>query len=102
MNDYKQWTAAFRIKSLNLTNRARKQGFVDNPEKCRRCGTAYGKLHLHNEDYDVTTNVLSAVFSRTPPSITPEEREQVAAVLEPICWRCHRDHHRAHREAASA
>lgn len=54
MKDYKGWSGEFRSASLRLTNAAKKEGWIQDPKKCNRCGQEEGILHLHNEDYDVT------------------------------------------------
>jgi len=97
MRQYKKWSPEFRQKSLNLTNRAKTRGWIQEPKECRRCKQTEGILHLHNEDYDVTVNILTDVFARPRPVPTEEEKAQLAEVLEPICWRCHMIHHSEHR-----
>lgn len=93
MKHYKGWSGQFRSASLKYTNWAKKQGWIENPKKCNRCGQTEGILHLHNEDYDITYYTLKEVSERFPVSITKEEIEKVNSVLEPLCWRCHMMHH---------
>ena len=73
MKDYKGWSSNFRSASLKLTNRAKKEGWIQNPIKCNRCGQTEGILQLHNEDYDITFYTLEKVFNRSPLTITKEE-----------------------------
>lgn len=96
MRSYKKWSKEDRLKSLAITNNAKKLGLIQNPKKCNRCGQTQGILHLHNEDYDYTLNELPALIQRIN-ELTQEEREQIAKCLEPICWTCHMIHHSVHR-----
>lgn len=93
MHKYKKWSADFRRKSLNLTNRAKRRGWIPEPRVCRRCNQDEGIIHLHNEDYDVTLYTLQEVFERKPVEITEQELKDINLVLEPLCWRCHMIHH---------
>ena len=70
MKDYNGWSGEFRSASLRLTNAAKKEGWIQDPKKCNRCGQEEGILHLHNEDYDVTYYTLEKVFDRSPINIT--------------------------------
>jgi hypothetical protein len=97
MKSYKKWSAADRSRSLKLTKAARKYGWIQDPKKCNRCKQTEGIIHLHNENYDVTLNILEDVFSRFPVEITKAELDRVHAVLEPLCWRCHMMHHSTRR-----
>ena len=100
MNPYKQWSEAFRQKSLRLTNKARALGWLVVTSSCRFCGSQKG-IHFHNEDYDVTYNTLKEVFSRKPVVIHADELEAVRAVLIPVCRKCHLQIHKKEREEAA-
>jgi hypothetical protein len=101
MNNYKSWSGDFRKKSLKLTQRAQRLGWIPYPKKCNRCGQTQGIIHTHNEDYDVTYYTLQRAFDRFPISITPEELQKLNSVLEPLCWTCHMMHHSKHRNASA-
>jgi hypothetical protein len=101
MKNYKGWNADFRSASLRLTNKAKKHGWIQDPNVCNRCGQTEGILHLHNEDYDITYYTLKKVFDRLPITITDKEKEKVNSVLEELCWRCHMMHHSIWRNKQS-
>lgn len=61
MNDYKQWSATERQKSLALTNKAIANGEIPSPTKCNRCTATHKKMHYHNHDYSDHIKYLEAV-----------------------------------------
>ena len=97
---YKHWDKAYRNRSYEMVKKAEALGWIKPRCKCNRCPQTEGIIHLHCENYDVTTEVLTVALARKPkPSITPEEKEQINSndVLEVLCWRCHMMHHSANR-----
>lgn len=100
---YKKWSKEERNFSAALTKHAATLGWIKPKDCCERCGQTKGIIHLHNEDYDVTIRILQvAVIDRDPePYITDEEKAEMNAVLEVLCWRCHMIHHSKHRSPAA-
>lgn len=97
---YKKWTKEQRNKSYRLTKKAKALNWIKKPCKCEKCGQEKGIIHLHNENYDVTLEVLSVALKRRPqPYITEAEKQQVNAILFEWCWRCHMIHHCSHRNS---
>ena len=95
---YKKWSKEERAFSYNLTMAAAKLGWIKDRTACERCTQDRGIIHLHNEDYDVTLEVLQvALLDRDPPNISEDEKKRVNDALEVLCWRCHMIHHSAHR-----
>lgn len=92
MKSYKKWTAQERQKSLGFTNKAKRVGLIKQPTKCNRCGQTKGILHLHNEDYDYTLNILP-LYLNGERELDDKAREEIANCVEPICWTCHMIHH---------
>jgi hypothetical protein len=94
---YKKWSKEERNKSYQLTKKAQDAGWIDREYCCQRCGQSEGIIHLHNEDYGVTLEILTKVFKRARVLITKYERARINGVLEELCWRCHMVHHSEHR-----
>lgn len=96
MRKYKKWSPEERRKSLGYTNEAKKRGWIKQPSKCNRCGQKEGILHLHNDDYDWTLDVLPLYLDGTK-ELDDKGREDIATCCEEICWTCHMIHHSEHR-----
>ena len=96
MKSYKKWTKLQRLKSLQITNKAKQMGLIKKPKKCNRCGQTKGILHLHNEDYDWTLKELPK-YLNGEKEIDKKAREYIANCLEEICWICHMVHHSKYR-----
>jgi hypothetical protein len=58
MNDYKGVTAAERIASLKITQKAIKEGIIPKPVKCQLCGKTTGRIDYHSETYKSPTEGL--------------------------------------------
>lgn len=51
---------------------------------------------LHNNDYDVTLDILGAYYSNGT-LISIEDMVRLNEALEEMCWRCHMIHHSIRR-----
>lgn len=95
---YKKWSKEEREKSYAMTKKAQELGWIKKPCKCQFCGQDKGIIHLHNENYDVTLDILGEALQRKPkPRISKEEKEAIDEVLWEVCWRCHMIHHSYYR-----
>lgn len=87
---YKKWSKEERSLSYRLTKKAQSLGWIKEVKECEKCKQNKGIIHLHNENYDVTLEILSIALKRKPqPTISEEEKEQINQVLWVLCWRCH-------------
>jgi hypothetical protein len=73
MREYNGFTPEQRREAGRIQERAFKQGIIQRPRKCKRCGQEKGIIDAHLEDYN-----------------KPLED------IEPLCYRCHMIHHVAH------
>lgn len=94
MRTYKKWSGEERLRSLGLTNKAKKLGLISEPTKCNRCGQTEGILQLHNHDYDITLSIVPKMIDGTA---SKSEIQLVNDTLECLCWRCHMMLHSEHR-----
>lgn len=97
MNPNKQWSEAFRQKSLRLTNNAKALGWLKDLTRCTMCNSKDKKSEFHNNDYDATYYTLKDVFARKPASITDAEKKTVNDALISVCLGCHRKIHKEER-----
>ncbi len=94
MRSYKKWSKEDRLKSLRLTNKAKRLGLLTPATSCNRCGQSEGIIHWHNEDYDITLSVLGKAFDvEKRKYLTDDEVSECGKALETLCWRCHMMHH---------
>lgn len=98
MSSYKKWSKEERLKSLKLTKKLRAYNILRPDKCCNRCGQDKGIIHWHNENYDITLEVLGNAFiTEKRKYLTDEEIVKVKTALETLCWRCHMMHHSQRR-----
>lgn len=102
MTNYKKWTPQERTKSLNLTNKAKRLGLLMPGDCCERCNQKEGIIQWHNENYDVTLDILGKAFTEEKrKTLTQDEIDKCQAVLFTWCWRCHMMFHSYKRNPKS-